>query len=131
MKIQGVDSLIINKVQEQTQKPIIQEVQKTKVENRYEDQVENRYEKQEENNKQQYAQKPDKILDKAIKQLNQTAEALNVELKFIINQDSGRVVVKVIDKTHDKVIREIPPEKTVDLVAQMKKALGWFVDERV
>lgn len=121
MKIQGVDALILNKVQEQTQKPAVQELKKSKVENRYDN--------QDERNNQQAGNGHQ--LDDSVKQLNKAAEALNVELKFEVHKDTHRVVVKVIDKAKNEVIREIPPEKIVDMVSQMQHMIGLFVDQRV
>jgi flagellar protein FlaG len=39
-------------------------------------------------------------------------------------------MVKVMDKEDGKVIREIPPEKTLDLVAKLWELAGILVDER-
>ncbi len=40
-------------------------------------------------------------------------------------------MVKVIDVTTDEIIREIPPEKILDLVAAIWEVSGIIVDERV
>ena len=39
-------------------------------------------------------------------------------------------MVKVVDPNTDKVIREIPPEKILDMVAKMWEVVGLFVDEK-
>ena len=40
-------------------------------------------------------------------------------------------MVKVINSINDEVIREIPPEKILDMVAHMLEIAGIIVDERV
>lgn len=40
-------------------------------------------------------------------------------------------MVKVIDVNTDEVIREIPPEKILDLVAAIWEITGIMVDERI
>ena len=40
-------------------------------------------------------------------------------------------MVKVINSETNEVIREIPPEKILDLVAKMWELAGILVDERV
>jgi flagellar protein FlaG len=39
-------------------------------------------------------------------------------------------MVKVIDAETDEIIREIPPEKILDMVAMMWEMVGIIVDER-
>lgn len=39
-------------------------------------------------------------------------------------------MVKVIDAETEEVIREIPPEKILDLVAMIWEMIGLIVDER-
>jgi flagellar protein FlaG len=39
-------------------------------------------------------------------------------------------MVKVINSDTNEIIREIPPEKTLDLVAKMWEMAGIIVDER-
>jgi flagellar protein FlaG len=39
-------------------------------------------------------------------------------------------MVKVLDKDTGKVVREIPPEKILDMVAKFMEKAGIIVDER-
>jgi len=70
-------------------------------------------------------------IHKALKVLRQTANIFNKRLKFHINKDIGRVVVKVIDTTTDKVIKEIPPQEIQKLIARLKATIGLLVDEKI
>ncbi|MBA7618867.1 hypothetical protein ES703_26199 [subsurface metagenome] len=63
--------------------------------------------------------------------LEKTVSLFNKRLKFSINREINRIVVKVIDGTTDKVIKEIPPEEIQRLVAGIKEMIGLLVDERI
>jgi flagellar protein FlaG len=63
--------------------------------------------------------------------LEKTYLAFNKRLKFYVNEEIDRVIVKVIDGETDKVIKEIPPQEIQDLVARIQKAIGVLVDEMI
>lgn len=48
-----------------------------------------------------------------------------------VHERSNRVMVKVIDTLTDEVIREIPPEKILDAMANICELAGIIVDERI
>ncbi len=74
-------------------------------------------------------------VEKTLDIINQTIKASNRHLEFRFHEGSGRYSVKVVDSDTQEVIREIPPEKMLDLAARIKKMveteLGLLVDERV
>lgn len=73
-----------------------------------------------------------KNLETAVESLNKTIEIIDRGLEFSIHEGTNRVMVKVIERgNEDKVIREIPPEKLLDLLAEIKKILGLLIDCRV
>jgi len=55
----------------------------------------------------------------------------NRKLQFEVDQNSNQVIVKVIDKETDKVIKEIPPEELQRLHRNIKEAIGLLFDELV
>ncbi|OUM94426.1 MAG: hypothetical protein BAA04_07460 [Firmicutes bacterium ZCTH02-B6] len=61
--------------------------------------------------------------------LNRTLEAVDRRLKFLVHEETERIYVQVIDKETGEVIREIPPEKILDLVGQLQKLIGLLIDE--
>jgi len=63
-------------------------------------------------------------LEKGIKQFNRRFE-------FDINKEINRIVVKVIDKDTDKVIREIPPSEIQNLLVKIKEAIGLLFDTEI
>ena len=50
--------------------------------------------------------------------------------EFSIHEGTQEIMVKVIDNETHEVIREIPNEKILDMVAKMWEMAGIFVDER-
>ncbi|MCC9624135.1 flagellar protein FlaG [Thalassospira sp. MA62] len=52
-----------------------------------------------------------------------------VELNF--NQDTGRVVAKVTDRSSGEILREIPSKELQQLFSQMREYLGNVVDEEI
>lgn len=75
-------------------------------------------------------------LEKAVDDLNKTMDVIDRRLEFSIHEETNRVMVRVLDRSEavleeEKVIREIPPEKLLDLVAEIKKLIGILIDCRV
>jgi len=65
-----------------------------------------------------------------IEQANKTFEARYTRLEFSIHKQTHEIVVKVYDKETNELIREIPPEKILDIIAKLWELTGIFVDER-
>jgi len=55
--------------------------------------------------------------------------AFNRRLQFVVDHNSNQVIVKVIDKETDKVIKELPPEELQRLHRNLKEAIGLLFDE--
>ena len=81
-----------------------------------------------------YMEKAEKVSDafirKAVDRVNQTFELEKRSLKFQIHDRLNEVMVKVIDSETQEVIREIPPEKLLDMFASMLELAGLLVDEK-
>ncbi len=58
------------------------------------------------------------LLNAAVSEINDFVQSIQRELHFTVDEDSGRTVVKVIDKSTNEVIRQVPPE---DLMAMLKE----------
>ena len=56
---------------------------------------------------------------------------MNSEAIFGIHDKTNRVMIKIIDKDTKKVIREYPPEKTLDMIAKVWEMAGLMVDEKM
>ncbi len=65
---------------------------------------------------------------KAVETLNK--KMTNSEAVFGIHDATNRVTIKIIDKDTKEVIKELPPEKTLDMIAKVWEMAGILVDER-
>ncbi|MCT4566322.1 MAG: flagellar protein FlaG [Maledivibacter sp.] len=72
----------------------------------------------------------EKSIKEAIESTNKKLEATDRKFEFSVNEETNDIIVKVINKETDEVIREIPSEKILDMVAKMMELAGIFVDER-
>ncbi len=70
-------------------------------------------------------------LDSVLGDLLSVTQIFNHRLQFTVNQDLDQVVVKVIDKTTDRVIKEIPPAELQRVHSRIREAIGLFVDEQI
>lgn len=67
-------------------------------------------------------------IKKAVEQLNRNLP--NSEAVFGIHDETNRVTIKIIDKKSKEVIKEYPPEKTLDMIAKVWELAGILVDEK-
>lgn len=65
---------------------------------------------------------------KAVEQLNKTLP--NSEAIFGIHDETNRVTIKIVDKETKEVLKEFPPEKTLDMIAKVWEMAGILVDEK-
>jgi len=70
------------------------------------------------------------VIDGALDKINKTVRIFNRSIHFSKHEESGRLWVKVIDTETKKVIREIPPEEILEIVARLEEMVGLLVDER-
>ena len=72
---------------------------------------------------------PDReTLKKAVDNLNKSMP--NTEAVFGIHEGTNRVTIKIVDKTTKKTIKELPPEKTLDMIERVWEMAGIWVDEK-
>lgn len=73
-------------------------------------------------------QQTNEQIRKAVEQLNKKIG--NSEAIFGIHEATNRVTIKIVDKDTKEVIKELPPEKTLDMIAKVWDMAGILVDER-
>ena len=56
-------------------------------------------------------------------------EELNQSLTFRVHEDSGQLMVQVVDRDSGKVLRETPPKDFLDLTVRLRDMVGFFLDE--
>jgi len=55
----------------------------------------------------------------------------NRRLQFVVDHNSNQVIVKVLDKETDKVIKVLPPEELQRLHRNLRESVGFLFDESV
>ncbi len=69
-------------------------------------------------------------LKKAVDDINKRAVDDQSEAVFGIHDKTNRITIKIIDKKTKEVIKEFPPEKTLDMIAKVWEMAGLMVDEK-
>lgn len=67
-------------------------------------------------------------IKKAVEQMNKNMS--HSEAVFGIHEATNRVTIKIVDKETKEVIKELPPEKTLDMIAKAWELAGLLVDEK-
>jgi flagellar protein FlaG len=70
-------------------------------------------------------------LIKAVARAIRALEGPQTTLEMKVHEQTKVVTIKVFNKDTGELIREIPPEKTLDLVVKMMEFAGILVDEKV
>ncbi len=78
---------------------------------------------------QQGEQATNEQIKRAVEQINKKIAAKS-EAVFGIHEETNRVTIKIVDKETKELIREVPPEKTLDMIAKVWEIAGILVDER-
>jgi len=66
---------------------------------------------------------------KAVDEINKKVH--NSEAVFGIHDATNRVTIKIVDKDTKKVLKEYPPEKTLDMIAKVWEMAGLLVDKKL
>ncbi len=65
---------------------------------------------------------------KAVEEMNK--KMANSVAQFGIHEETNHITIKIVDKETKKVIKELPPEKTLDMIAKVWEMAGLLVDEK-
>nr|WP_229729972.1 flagellar protein FlaG [Paenibacillus silvae] len=71
--------------------------------------------------------------EKAIEELNKAIQAIQGPqrfLEFSVHKDTHAIMIKVLNKETGELIREVPPEKILDVAAKMMEFVGLLVDQK-
>ena len=71
------------------------------------------------------------VIHSTTEDIKRMSLALSKKLQFVVDHGSNQVIVKVIDRETDKVIKELPPEELQRLHRNLKEAIGLVLDEMV
>jgi flagellar protein FlaG len=72
----------------------------------------------------------EKMIIGAIEKANKALVTSNRALEFSVHEKTKEIIVRVVDTETKEVVREIPSEKILDMVANILEMAGILVDER-
>ena len=72
---------------------------------------------------------PEKVKE-AVNEINKKIRPTNTQCEFKYHEQTHRISITVRDRATDEVIKEIPPEKTLDMIAKSLELAGILVDEK-
>ena len=70
-------------------------------------------------------------LEQMVQQLQDFMGEMNRSLQFKVDEDSGRDVIKVLDKNSGEVIKQYPSEEVLSLVSKLSESAGILIDQTV
>jgi flagellar protein FlaG len=71
---------------------------------------------------------PDEI-KRTVEELNRLSGKFNEKVQFGYYENTNRIVVKIIDKDTNEVVREIPSKYSIRLLEHIQECTGLLVDE--
>lgn len=72
----------------------------------------------------------ERVVIEAIEKANKAIQGGNRRFEFSIHEETNQIMIKVFDSETDELIKEIPNEKILDMVAKICEMAGILVDER-
>ncbi len=70
-------------------------------------------------------------VEEMVEALKDLTETLQTKLNFSVDEGTNDIVVKVIDKDTDTVIRQFPPEAMLELQEKMQDLSGFLLSDNV
>jgi len=80
--------------------------------------------------KEAVAMTPDQ-LEKVAQQLQDFMGEMNRSLEFTVDKDSGRDVIKVLDKGSGELVKQYPSEEVLTLISKLSDATGNLIDTKI
>jgi len=73
----------------------------------------------------------EKDVKKAVDKLNKLMEDTPTHLQYEVYGKFKDIIVSIVDTSTNKVVKEIPPKKIVDMVDKLCELAGVFLDKKV
>ncbi len=69
-------------------------------------------------------------IEEAVTQINDYVQNIQRELRFSIDEESGKTIIKVIDSSTDELIRQIPSEKLLAVSRALEEFSGLLLEAK-
>lgn len=70
-------------------------------------------------------------LSEKIEAINNRILGYDKRVEFSVHEKTNRIMMKVVDTVTDEVIKELPPEKMLDIMAGIWEVAGILVDKKI
>lgn len=70
-------------------------------------------------------------MEEVAQKLQDFVDSLNTSLRFSVDKESGRDIIKVVDSASGDLIRQFPSEEVLDVIKSLSKATGILLSEKV
>jgi flagellar protein FlaG len=70
-------------------------------------------------------------LEKVAQQLQDFMGEMNRSLEFLVDKDSGRDVIKVLDKSTGDLVKQYPSEEVLGIISKLSNATGNLIDTEI
>jgi len=71
-----------------------------------------------------------RTVEEAVQKVQKTVAAFNSALQFQIDEDTEKLVIKIVDTNTKEVIKQIPPQEVLDIAKALDKLQGLLVREK-
>ncbi|KMT21693.1 flagellar protein FlaG [Clostridium cylindrosporum] len=72
-----------------------------------------------------------KNIEEKVSKANKILSQESTYLKFEIHGKTNEIMIKIIQSETGEVIKELPPEKLVDMIAEICEMAGLFIDKKI
>jgi flagellar protein FlaG len=69
----------------------------------------------------------DADLHRALERINQSLSGANQGIEFSVDPDSERVIVKVVDRETNEVLRQMPSQEALDIAKALDRTQGLLI----
>ena len=69
-------------------------------------------------------------VDEAVETINRKLQEGSQQLRFAVDHDSGKMIVRVVDTATDQTIRQIPSEVAIAISQSLEKLQGLLVRQQ-
>jgi flagellar protein FlaG len=71
-----------------------------------------------------------KLVETQVQKFNKVLNTTNKRCEYSMHNETESFMVKVIDNETNEIIKEIPSEKMLDMVAKIEEMIGLIIDEK-
>jgi len=74
---------------------------------------------------------PREQIESATDKLNRLMGLIDKRLRFDLHKESDQIMVRVIDQDTEDVLKEMPPQRVIELLNSLTDIAGLLVDQKV